>query len=163
MQHMVDYLSPVGMIEITGTEDAICSIMFSEREEIEHRVQENTPSVVQDCYHQLIEYFNGARKVFTFPIWNAGTPFQKNVWSALTSISFGETATYKEIAVAIGNEKSIRAVGNANGKNKLNIVVPCHRIIGSNGKLTGYGGGLWRKEWLLQHENVLTNKENNKN
>lgn len=74
------------------------------------------------------------------------------MWNALTSIPYGKTVAYKDIAVSIGNEKAIRAVGNANGKNKLSIVIPCHRIIGSNGKLTGYAGGVWRKEWLLQHE-----------
>jgi methylated-DNA-[protein]-cysteine S-methyltransferase len=154
MRHTVDYVSPVGMIEITGTEDGICSILYFDRDEVVNKVQQETPDVVKECYTQLDEYFNGSRKEFTFPIWSEGTPFQKTVWDALTTISFGETATYKDIAVSIGNEKAIRAVGNANGKNKLNIVVPCHRIIGSNGKLTGYGGGLWRKEWLLQHEKV---------
>ncbi len=83
--------------------------------------------------------------------------FKKNVWNALTNIVYGETASYKDIAVSIGNEKAVRAVGSANGKNKLSIVVPCHRIIGSNGTLTGYEGGLWRKEWLLQHENSHLN------
>ena len=78
--------------------------------------------------------------------------FQKTVWEALTKIPYAKTGAYKDIAVSIGNEKAIRAVGSANGKNKLSIVIPCHRIIGSNGKLTGYAGGLWRKEWLLNHE-----------
>jgi methylated-DNA-[protein]-cysteine S-methyltransferase len=151
-RHILDYISPVGMIEITGTDNGICSIMYSDRDEIINNVQKETPEVLKDCYNQLHEYFTGVRKEFTFPIWSEGTPFQKTVWNALTDVPFGKTATYKDIAVSINNEKAIRAVGNANGKNKLNIVVPCHRIIGSNGKLTGYGGGLWRKEWLLEHE-----------
>jgi len=100
----------------------------------------------------LDEYFKGQRFTFTFPYSVEGTNFQKQVWQALTKIGYAEIGTYKTIALSINNEKAIRAVGNANGKNKLSIVIPCHRIIGSNGTLTGYAGGLWRKEWLLQHE-----------
>jgi methylated-DNA-[protein]-cysteine S-methyltransferase len=105
-----------------------------------------------ECFSQLDEYFKGERREFTFPYILEGTIFQKNVWNALTGILYVNTGSYKDIAVSIGNEKAIRAVGSANGRNKLSIVIPCHRIIGSNGKLTGYAGGLWRKEWLLQHE-----------
>jgi methylated-DNA-[protein]-cysteine S-methyltransferase len=153
--HKIDYDSPIGVLEIAGTNEAICSIMFSERDIITNIMQDETPRVLEHCHNQLDEYFKGERTDFTFPYKYEGTDFQKTVWSTLTSIPYAETGSYKEIAVSIGNEKAIRAVGSANGKNKLSIVIPCHRIIGSNGKLTGYAGGLWRKEWLLQHERTF--------
>jgi methylated-DNA-[protein]-cysteine S-methyltransferase len=151
-QHKLDLESPIGIIEIVGTEEAICSILFSEQDKIVNSTQDETPKVLADCVGQLEEYFKGERKEFTFPYSFEGTYFQKTVWNALTRIPYSETGSYKDIAVSIENEKAVRAVGSANGKNKLSIVIPCHRIIGSNGKLTGYAGGLWRKEWLLQHE-----------
>ncbi|KOO48327.1 methylated-DNA--[protein]-cysteine S-methyltransferase [Viridibacillus arvi] len=150
--YKLDYESPIGVLEIIGTDKAISSIMFSEQDRAVNNKQDKTPIVLENCYDQLDEYFKGDRREFTFPIKYEGTNFQKNVWNALTSIPYGKTVSYTDIAVLIGNEKAIRAVGNANGKNKMSIVIPCHRIIGSNGKLTGYAGGLWRKEWLLQHE-----------
>ena len=113
-----------------------------------------TPLVLAECYNQLDEYFKGKRHEFTFPYQLEGTSFQKMVWNALNEIPYSKTWSYKEIALSIGNEKAVRAVGSANGKNKLSIVIPCHRVIGSNGTLTGYAGGLWRKEWLLHHERV---------
>jgi methylated-DNA-[protein]-cysteine S-methyltransferase len=150
--YKLDYESPIGVIEISGTNDAICSILFAERKIKINIMQEQTPKVLAECISQLDEYFKGERREFTFPYILEGTNFQKNVWNALTGILYANTGSYKDIAVSIGNEKAIRAVGSANGRNKLSIVIPCHRIIGSNGKLTGYAGGLWRKEWLLQHE-----------
>ncbi|MCU6602307.1 methylated-DNA--[protein]-cysteine S-methyltransferase [Peribacillus frigoritolerans] len=150
--YKLDYESPIGVIEISGTNDAIRSIMFAERDIKINIMQEHTPQVLAECFSQLDEYFKGERREFTFPYTLEGTTFQKNVWNALTGILYANTGSYKDIAVSIGNEKAIRAVGSANGRNKLSIVIPCHRIIGSNGKLTGYAGGLWRKEWLLQHE-----------
>lgn len=152
----LDYKSPIGVIEIIGTDEAICSIMFSERDIIVNIMQDKIPKVLKDCYKQLDEYFKGELHEFTFPYINEGTDFQKNVWDALKCVPYAKTKSYKDIAVSIGNEKAIRAVGSANGKNKLSIVIPCHRIIGSNGKLTGYAGGLWRKEWLLQHEKLTS-------
>ncbi|MET3697749.1 methylated-DNA-[protein]-cysteine S-methyltransferase [Bacillus oleivorans] len=156
--YKVDYESPIGVIEIAGTDDVVYSILFSEQEKGENKMKEDTPKVLADCYHQLDEYFKGTRREFSFPYQMEGTHFQKTVWKALTGIHYGQTGSYKDIAVSIGNEKAIRAVGSANGKNKLSIVIPCHRIIGSNGTLTGYAGGLWRKEWLLRHENFPTKK-----
>ncbi|MFS0669620.1 methylated-DNA--[protein]-cysteine S-methyltransferase [Peribacillus frigoritolerans] len=150
--YKLDYESPIGVIEISGTNDAISSIMFAERDIKINIMQEHTPQVLAESFSQLDEYFKGERREFTFPYTLEGTIFQKNVWNALTGILYANTGSYKDIAVSIGNEKAIRAVGSANGRNKLSIVIPCHRIIGSNGKLTGYAGGLWRKEWLLQHE-----------
>jgi methylated-DNA-[protein]-cysteine S-methyltransferase len=145
------YRSPIGMMEIQGTDERITSIMFIEEPGADLCGDER-PGVLKECAKQLDEYFRGKRRTFTFPYQLDGTTFQKKVWEALKDISYAETSTYKEIAVHIGNEKAVRGVGSANGRNRLSIVVPCHRIIGSNGKLTGYAGGLWRKEWLLRHE-----------
>lgn len=150
--HKVDYNSPIGIIEITGTPDGITSILFSERDAIVYTPQPETPQVLHDCMKELSEYFRGERIEFSVPYISEGTEFQKQVWSALTTIPYAETASYRDIAMEVGNGKAVRAVGNANSKNKLTIIVPCHRIIGSNGKLTGYAGSLSRKEWLLRHE-----------
>ncbi|MBU5343857.1 methylated-DNA--[protein]-cysteine S-methyltransferase [Caldifermentibacillus hisashii] len=152
IRHKLDYESPIGVIEIIGTNEAIHSILFSEKDKKQNFLQAETPPVLAECYTQLDEYFKGKRHDFSFPYQLEGTDFQKKVWEALIEIPYAETGSYKDIALFIGNEKAIRAVGSANGKNKLSIVIPCHRVIGSNGKLTGYAGGLWRKEWLLQHE-----------
>lgn len=153
--HKVNYASPIGVVEIIGTDESIFSIMFTEQDKPLDLINDHTTKVLIDCYTQLDEYFQGKRHEFTFPYIFEGTEFQKNVWSALLKIPYAEIGNYKEIAASIANEKAVRAVGNANGKNKLSIVIPCHRIIGSNGKLTGYAGGLWRKEWLLQHERTF--------
>lgn len=150
--HKLDYESPIGVLEIIGTNETIHSILFSEENKKVNHLQPETPPVLIDCYNQLDEYFKGERHEFSLPYQFAGTDFQNKVWQALQEIPYAETGSYKDIAVFIGNEKAVRAVGSANGKNKLSIVIPCHRIIGSNGTLTGYAGGVWRKEWLLQHE-----------
>lgn len=153
-KYKVDYESPIGVIEIVGTREAIHSILFSENQKSVNVFHAETPLVLAECYNQLDEYFKGKRHEFTFPYQLEGTSFQKMVWNALNEIPYSKTWSYKEIALSIGNEKAVRAVGSANGKNKLSIVIPCHRVIGSNGTLTGYAGGLWRKEWLLHHERV---------
>ncbi|MBP2242027.1 methylated-DNA-[protein]-cysteine S-methyltransferase [Cytobacillus eiseniae] len=159
--HKLDYQSPIGVLEIIGTDEAIHAILFSERETAQPQNGE-VPEALMSCYRQLDEYFQGKRQDFTFPYTYEGTDFQKQVWNELTSIPYAETGSYKKIAEQIGNEKAVRAVGTANGKNKLSIVIPCHRIIGANGKLTGYAGGLWRKEWLLQHEKSIKKKDSKK-
>jgi len=143
------YQSPVGVMQINGTADLITSISF------EDALGESTASVsalLDECVQQFVEYFAGTRQVFTVPTAQTGTEFQQRVWEELAKISFGETFSYMDVALRLGDKNSIRAVGNANGKNKLNIIIPCHRVIGANGKLVGYGGGLWRKQWLLEHE-----------
>ncbi|MEK3952312.1 methylated-DNA--[protein]-cysteine S-methyltransferase [Psychrobacillus sp. FSL K6-1464] len=155
----LDYKSPIGIVEIVGTEEVVSSIMFIEGDEVSNTVNSETPQVLVDCSIQLDEYFKGERHVFSFPYNFEGTEFQKKVWNALTTIPYAETGSYKDIATAINNEKAVRAVGTANGKNRLSIIIPCHRIIGSNGRLTGYAGGLWRKEWLLQHERSFKREE----
>lgn len=155
----LDYKSPIGIVEIVGTEEVVSSIMFIEGDEVSNPVNSETPQVLVDCFTQLDEYFKGERHVFSFPYNFEGTEFQKKVWNALATIPYAETGSYKDIATAIKNEKAVRAVGTANGKNRLSIIIPCHRIIGSNGRLTGYAGGLWRKEWLLQHEKSFKREE----
>lgn len=152
MLYQLDYHSPIGIIEISGNEQYITAVLFTAREEVQFKVSESTPAVLKLCYEQLNDYFLGKCQQFTVPYVFDGTDFQNNVWQALTTIPFGETASYKRIAQYIGNAKAVRAVGMTNSKNPINIIVPCHRIIGANGKLTGYAGGLWRKEWLLEHE-----------
>jgi methylated-DNA-[protein]-cysteine S-methyltransferase len=151
-EYKLDMDTPLGILEIIGTNEAVSSILFVEREERVHMREDDTPDVLIDCHDQLAEYFNGSRRTFSFPVHVKGTDFQKRVWEGLLDLAYGETGSYKDLAVSIGNDKAIRAVGSANGKNKLSIVIPCHRIIGSNGTMTGYAGGVWRKEWLLRHE-----------
>ena len=140
--------SPVGTIEICGSENGIRSILFLDSDFVASPI----PGCLSECVNQLTEYFAGSRKQFDLTIDPQGTDFQLKVWEQLKLIPFGKTISYLELARMTGNASNTRAVGNANGKNKINIVVPCHRVIGSNGKLTGYGGGLWRKEILLRFE-----------
>jgi methylated-DNA-[protein]-cysteine S-methyltransferase len=148
------YSSPIGILEISGTEEGIASIIFVD----EAGKTNSVPEVLNNAYIQLEEYFNGRRKVFDLKLDARGTEFQRKVWDELINIPFGETVTYKDIAIKLGDSNAVRAVGNANGKNPVSIVVPCHRVIGTNGRLTGYAGGLERKAWLLKHE-----KDNMKN
>lgn len=110
------------------------------------------PPMIIHCIEQLIQYFQGERRIFEFPLHQEGTPFQQEVWSLLTAIPYGRTISYLQLATRTGDPKATRAVASANGKNNIAIVVPCHRVIGSNKELIGYGGGLWRKKWLLEHE-----------
>lgn len=140
--------SPVGVLEITGSENGIRSILFLN----EKHDSTEIPDCLQDCVNQLNDYFSGKRQQFELKLDPVGTDFQILVWEKLRTIPFGKTISYLELARLTGSETNTRAVGNANGKNKINIIVPCHRVIGSNGKLTGYGGGLWRKEILLKFE-----------
>ncbi len=149
---MANYKSPIGVIEIRGTSQGITSIDFNEEGETSKKI----PDCLVDCYNQLNEYFNGQRKDFFLKLIINATDFQMQVYEKLREIPYGRTASYKDIAIAINNEKAVRAVGGANNKNKHAIVVPCHRIIGHNGSLVGYGSGLWRKEWLLEHEQKHT-------
>lgn len=144
------YNTIAGKIAITGTENGIISLSFSEDVPQGSEVKETY--LLAEAGKQLIEYFDGKRTNFDLPLLPKGTPFQKKVWQALTTIPYGETISYKELAGYIGNPKACRAVGMANNRNPLPIFIPCHRVIGSNGKLVGYGGGLDRKEMLLELE-----------
>ena len=143
------YDSPIGILEITGTDQAITNVRF-----VDKKVdpEPSIPLPLKDCCRQLYEYFVGDRKEFALKLRIIGTPFQKKVWNQLLKIPFGETVSYKDIAAAIENEKAVRAVGGANGKNNIAIIIPCHRVIAHDGTLGGYGGGLDKKEWLLDHE-----------
>ncbi len=140
--------SPIGMIEITATNDGLKSVYFVDSKN-KPRTENN---FTKATHQQLSEYFNGERREFNLDFDQTGTSFQTQVWQALMDIPFGQLASYRDIAQAIQNPKAVRAVGAANGKNPISIIVPCHRVIGSNGTLTGYAGGLERKKWLLQHE-----------
>jgi methylated-DNA-[protein]-cysteine S-methyltransferase len=113
---------------------------------------EKTPLLLLDAKRQLLEYFSGSRKEFDLPLQQEGTEFQQKVWAELYKIPFSETISYLELAKRLGDVKCIRAAGTANGKNKIAVIVPCHRVIGSDGSLTGYAGGMHRKDWLLRHE-----------
>lgn len=146
------FSSPIGFIEIKGDEEGIVSVLFFDNAE----VTEAIPSVLQACITQLQEYFEGKRREFCLKLNPRGTDFQKKVWNELQNIQFGTTITYKELAIRLGDVLCIRAAGTANGKNKINIIIPCHRVIGSDGSLTGYGGGLPRKRFLLRHESENT-------
>jgi len=143
------YKSVLGPIEIVGSRDSILELNF---------VEDLLPGdgelafCIKECVKQIDEYFKGQRKQFFLNLKPRGTDFQKAVWQQLEKIRFGQTASYGEIARSLGRPYASRAVGSANGKNPIAIIIPCHRVIGSDGRLTGYGGGLWRKEWLLTHE-----------
>lgn len=141
--------SPLGYTKIEGDENGISSITVLNSEEKETEI---IPEPLEDCVRQLREYFDGSRKDFDLLLNPEGTSFQKNVWKALQHIPFGKTMTYLELSKQLGDVKAIRAVASANGKNPIWIVVPCHRVIGTDGSLTGYAGGLQRKQWLLEHE-----------
>jgi methylated-DNA-[protein]-cysteine S-methyltransferase len=141
--------TPLGNLLIEGTADFISSVTFNSEHVVESK---QLPENVKLATIQLNEYFLGIRSSFTFHMQQSGSAFQQKVWAELQKIPFGKTSSYVALARAIANEKSSRAVGNANGKNALAIVVPCHRVIGESGKLVGYAGGLWRKDWLLNHE-----------
>lgn len=150
MQVSAFYESKVGIIEVKGKEGLIEGINFVE--DIPQTVPVNLPDYLQECVAQLDEYFNHSRKEFTVKFKLNGTEFQNRVWSQLLNIPFGKTMSYLELAEKLGDPLVIRAAASANGKNKLAIIVPCHRVIGSNRELIGYAGGLWRKKILLNHE-----------
>lgn len=149
------FQSPLGFIEISGTENYITQVEFTSAQKNNSAL---IPDVLKQCQKELEEYFAGNRKKFSVKLKPEGTDFQQQVWNELQKIKYGETASYLFIAEKINNPKAVRAVGSANGKNPIVIIIPCHRIIGENGKLTGYGGGLWRKQWLLEHEENMSGK-----
>lgn len=149
LMHRAYIQTPLGIALIEGDENGIAKIHVLNDEV---PVSAEIPVILQSAAKQLEDYFNGIRKNFDFALNPRGTDFQKKVWKALLDIPYGKTASYQELSVKLGDIKAIRAVASANGKNPLWIVVPCHRVIGSDGSLTGYAGGLWRKKWLLEHE-----------
>ncbi len=151
------FASPVGVLEIVEQGGALRELHFRSSREAPPSEPPLSP-LLQRCLRELEEYFQGTRRSFTVPLHLQGTPFQVQVWQALQEIPYGETRSYQEIAVAIGNPRALRAVGGANNKNPLALLVPCHRVIGKDGSLTGFGGGLDIKEWLLEHEKRHTLK-----
>jgi methylated-DNA-[protein]-cysteine S-methyltransferase len=156
--------SPVGELLLTATEEGLTRVWFEENRHggprsAEWRSAEEVGGaaerILRAAREQLDAYFAGERKSFDLPLAAAGTPFQERVWKALCTIPFGHTSSYGEIAIRMGEPRAVRAVGAANGRNPIPIVVPCHRVIGANGDLTGFGGGIERKRWLLEHEGAL--------
>ena len=143
--------SPVGAVKIVENDSIITAIEFTEEPETTHKLSAVTAFAKQE----LEQYFDSALRVFTFPFKQNGSEFQQKVWQELFKIPYGQTISYHQLAVNLGDAKSIRAAASANGKNQMAIVVPCHRVIGSNGDLVGYAGGLDKKKWLLQHEGVI--------
>ncbi len=141
--------TPVGIAEIIGDENGISVVSIHD----DGKVSKKIPFVLKEAVAQLNDYFTGKRNTFDFKLNPNGTEFQRKVWNELLNIPFGKTVSYMDITKKLGDVKAIRAVASANGKNPLWIVVPCHRVIGTDGSLTGYAGGLWRKKWLLEHEN----------
>ena len=147
------FKTPIGTAKIVGDENGISAVSLVD-DAIETSAE--IPLILQDCAQQLDEYFNGSRSRFDLKLNPQGTDFQKKVWRELLKVPFGKTKTYLEQTKSLGDVKAIRAVASANGKNPIWIIIPCHRIIGSDGSLTGYAGGIWRKKWLLEHENPST-------
>ena len=149
------YNSPIGLLEIKVMDDCVCSILFVE----EQKSSSHSHPLLTETISQLQQYFKGDRIIFDLPLKQHGTGFQQKVWSELLNIPFGKTYSYLQLSKKTGDVKAIRAVGTTNGKNMIAIVIPCHRVIGSDGSLTGYAGGLWRKQWLLDHEKNLVSKQ----
>lgn len=152
------YKSPLGALCIRSEATNIIEVSFVNSgkrvsvNENEIKYENGQSSIINKCISQLDEYFAGKRFDFDLDLSQQGTPFQQSVWAALLKIKYGEKLSYLSFSKRLGNVKAIRAVGTANGKNNIAIIVPCHRVIGSNGSLVGYGGDLWRKQWLLEHE-----------
>lgn len=152
-QFVTYYNSPLGSIEIKGNDAFIAEVNFVQEE---YESSADLPQNILQCKKELEEYFTGNRKTFSVKLKAQGTAFQQKVWKQLLKIKFGDTTSYLNVSKELGDVKAIRAVGTANGKNPIAIIIPCHRVVGSDGKLTGYAGGLWRKQWLLEHEGNIS-------
>lgn len=161
--------SPLGTMFACAVEEGLCLLEFTDRRMLETELKQLAGNLhaeviqgfnnhIKTVKEQLEEYFKGERKEFTVPLFTPGTPFQRSVWDALRTIPYAQTISYQQQAKMIGKPKAVRAVANANGMNRIAIIIPCHRVIGSDGTLTGYGGGLWRKKWLLDHERANQRK-----
>jgi AraC family transcriptional regulator of adaptative response/methylated-DNA-[protein]-cysteine methyltransferase len=157
------YTSPIGLMQIGATDNSLLYIEYDDSPNCQKKVQSiakalsatihNEPSAYhQEIITQLNEYFAGKRKEFLLQLQTNGTDFQRSVWQSLQTIPYGTTTTYKEQSLAMNNHLAIRAIASTNAKNCINIVIPCHRVVGTNGSLTGYSGGIWRKRWLLDFE-----------
>ncbi|RYY70476.1 MAG: methylated-DNA--[protein]-cysteine S-methyltransferase [Chitinophagaceae bacterium] len=161
-QESVYYKSPIGLLKLSGEQNSLTEVLFvsTEKNGIDEGSIENfdPPAlpILQQTIQQLNEYFEGRRMDFDLALAQTGTAFQQKVWNGLMTIKAGSNLSYLSFSKRLGDVKAIRAVGTANGRNKISIIVPCHRVIGSNGSLVGYGGDLWRKKWLLDHEAKFT-------
>lgn len=153
------YQSPVGLVKISGTDQYISEVSFVDnvQKPPPDPKRRQMPPMAIHAIEQLIQYFHGERRFFELPIHQEGSEFQLKVWYELTNIPYGKTISYLELSRRLGDIKAIRAAASANGRNHVAIIVPCHRVIGSRNDLVGYGGGLWRKKWLLDHENKIAN------
>jgi methylated-DNA-[protein]-cysteine S-methyltransferase len=154
MEYTCFYSSPLGLIELKSDENSLISLYFKDSQP--DVTEQNLPKILEDCLIQLDEYFKHGRKEFSLNLNPDGTEFQKKVWKELQVIPYSFTISYIELAQRLGDKNLTRAVGSANGKNPISIIIPCHRVIGANNKLIGYGGGLWRKKWLLDFEKNKT-------
>lgn len=152
--HTAHIKTPLGIAKLVSNENGIAEISVLD-DTTTIALTDIIPEALEDCVYQLQEYFEGKRTEFQLPLAPKGTPFQQKVWNELNKIPFGKTCSYLELSKKLGDVKAIRAVAAANGKNPLWIVTPCHRVIGSDGSLTGYASGLWRKKWLLEHESPV--------
>lgn len=146
------YHSPVGLLKISGTDGFISEVTFHDTSQKAEGGKKHLPAMMINCVEQLIQYFSGHLRQFELPLHQPGTIFQQGVWGELVAIPYAKKISYLELARRTGDTKATRAVANANGRNNIAIIVPCHRVIGSDGELTGYAGGLWRKKWLLENE-----------
>lgn len=151
-QYIQYYPSPIGILKIEATSSHITAVNFVSTQ----GEDESVNTITQHCQQQLQEYFSGGRKIFSLHLQPKGTDFQQRVWTELQNIPFGKVASYLEMAKRLGDEKVIRAAAAANGKNPVAIIIPCHRVIGANGDLVGYAGGLDKKRLLLEHEGILS-------
>ena len=159
--------TPVGTLLAAASDKGLCLLEFSDvKDRLDRHVSQleknfktkfstGESATIQQLKTELAEYFNGERKSFDIPLDYRGTPFQEESWNALLKIPYGETRSYKDQAIAINKPTAVRAVASANNRNKISIVIPCHRVIGKNGSMTGYGGEIWRKEFLLMLENAI--------
>ncbi|MFY8026049.1 MAG: methylated-DNA--[protein]-cysteine S-methyltransferase [Sediminibacterium sp.] len=150
--HYTYYESPIGLLQIGGTDQYIGELSFVDNKDQFVHGEPGITEIMHQCTEQLIEYFHGKRRHFDLPVHQHGTDFQERVWNKLMGIEYGKTISYLDLAKKLGDPKVIRAAATTNGKNKIALIVPCHRVIGSDRSLTGYSGGMWRKKWLLQHE-----------
>ncbi len=149
MEYVDQLETPLGKLLIRATDKGVTHVLYDQQYS-KQRPNQHT----ETCKQQLTEYFQGLRKIFSVNLDLSGTLFQKQVWSHLQAIEYGCVVSYQDIAICIGNPKAVRAVGTTNGRNPINLIIPCHRVIGKNGALTGYRGGLQRKQWLLEREGV---------
>ncbi len=151
-----DIASPIGSLRISASDTAIINISFLDSHQT---IFSDVNPIIEKCKDQLRKYFRGELREFNLELAPEGSDFQINVWNIVSEVAYGETASYEKIAFRLGDKNSVRAVGNANGKNPIPIIIPCHRIVGKNNELTGYAGGLKRKEWLLSHEKLFSGSE----